>query len=136
MAQTVSDEELEAKRDKVAKLREQIQTETAKASGRLREQENAVEAAQLDAEAARLEVQLYSAKEAAKVGTVREGVEPVVASAKEQMEAAQAQLDAAKGDGGKGAAPDPAPEDQASASSTTSSPTQKATDAATDKDKE
>lgn len=129
MAQTVSDEELQAKRDRVAKLREQLANEEAKASVRVREQENAIEAAQLDAEEARLQLQLHNAKEGAKVASVKQGVEPVLTSAKEQMRLAEAQLKAAQGEGAPGAPKDPAPEE----SSTTAKATEKA---ATDKDKE
>lgn len=89
----VSDEELEQKRQHNAKLREQIAAEDQKKSERLRDQHNAIQAAQLDAETARLEAQLAAAKESAKAGSVKEGASGVLDEAKEQMKAAQAQRD-------------------------------------------
>lgn len=125
MAETVSDKELEAKRAKVAKLRDQITDAESKAAAQVRDQENTIEAAKLDAEAARLELQLEEARQRAKSSTVKEGVAGPVESAKEQMKRAEAQLAAAKGDGEPGAPKDPPPDEDSG---------DKADD--TDKDKE
>lgn len=69
----VTDKDLEDKRVKIAKLRDSIASEQAKAASVTQAQSNAIEAAQLDAEAAQLEAQLAAAKEQAKVTTIRSG---------------------------------------------------------------
>lgn len=86
----VSEEDLQKKRDQNARLREQIAAAEAQADERVREQSNAIEAAQLDAENARLEAQLAAAKEKAKVSAAKGGAEAPLEAAKEQLEAAKA----------------------------------------------
>jgi hypothetical protein len=85
-----SDEDLQAKRDEVSKLREQVANEEAKRLERERNLSNEVEAANLDAEAANLRAQLAAAKESAKVGTVRAGATAPIEAAREAMARAQA----------------------------------------------
>lgn len=102
-----SEEDLEAKRQRNVKLREQIEAEHAKRVTREREAANDIVAVQLDVEGARLESELASAKEAAKVSTIKQGTAAPMANAKDAMAAAvEAQKAAAAtpppaADGGK-----------------------------------
>lgn len=84
----VTDKDLEQKRNRVEKLREQIAEAEAKAAAAVQDQNNAIEAASLDAEAARLEAQLNAAKERAKAAS-KDGTGPL-AAVTAQLEAAQA----------------------------------------------
>lgn len=86
---TLTDKDLEQKREKNAKLREQIAEQGTKAASVAQDQTLQIEAAQLDAETARLEAQLAAAKEAAKVSVAKEGAAAPLALAKEQLKAAQ-----------------------------------------------
>lgn len=69
----ISEEDLEQKRARNNRLREQIAAQEAKASSAIQEQSLTVDAAKLDAETARLEAQLAAAKEQAKVSNIRQG---------------------------------------------------------------
>ena len=84
----VSEEDLEQKRREVDKLREQIASTVDKADVSVQEQNNAIQAAQLDAEKARLEAQLASQREAAKVSTIRSGSADLTDTLKAAKEAA------------------------------------------------
>jgi hypothetical protein len=86
----VSQDDLQKKRDKNERLREQIAAASAQASERVQEQSNTIEASQLDAETARLELQLAAAKEQAKVTVAREGAEGPLSAVQDQLEAAKA----------------------------------------------
>jgi hypothetical protein len=88
---SVTEEDLDKKRERNEKLREQIQTEEAKRFQREADLTNELTAAQLDAEGARLEAQLAAVKESGKASNVKAGVEGPLVSAKEQMEQAVAQ---------------------------------------------
>ena len=90
---TVSEEDLQRKRDKNDKLREQIAAAEADAEARSRSQANEIESAQLDAETARLEARLQQAKAAARVSVAKEAAVGPLAAAKEQLKAAQAAKD-------------------------------------------
>jgi len=85
-----SEEDLQKKRDHNERLREQIAAAKAQADERVQEQANTIEAAQLDAETARLEAQLAAAKEQAKVSVAKGGAEAPLEAAKQQLEAAKA----------------------------------------------
>lgn len=81
-----TEKELDEKRQRNERLREQLAAEEAKRLTREAEVSNDVTAKNLDAEAARLEAQLAAAKETNKVAAVKSG-------AAAPIEAAQAQLD-------------------------------------------
>ncbi len=83
-----TEEELQQKRERNAKLREQLAQEEAKRVEREVNLANDLTAAQLDAEEARLKAQLTDAKEAAKVANVKEGASAPLAAAKEEMQRA------------------------------------------------
>lgn len=87
---TLTDKDLEQKREKNAKLREQIAEQGAKAASVAQDQTMQIESSQLDAETARLEAQLAAAREAAKSSVVKEGASTPLAAAREQLAAAQA----------------------------------------------
>jgi hypothetical protein len=86
----VTEEELEKKQAKNAKLREQIEAQLQKASAVAQEKSLELQGTQLDAETARLEAQLAAAKEAAKVSTIKAGTEGLAAQAQAELDAAQA----------------------------------------------
>lgn len=69
----ISEDELDKKRAKVEKLRENLAEAQFLREEREREASRDLEAKQLDAEAARLEGELNIAKEMAKVGTIKAG---------------------------------------------------------------
>ena len=96
----ITDEELDQKRQHVQKLRDQVAQEEAKRTEREADLVNDVTAAQLDAEATRLEAQLDEAKRLNKVGEVKRGASTVLEAIKaEQVQAnevAKAQEAAAK----------------------------------------
>lgn len=85
----VTEKDLEQKRARNERLRTQIADAEAKAASASQEQSRSIEAQQLDAETARLEAKLASAKEAAKVSTIKSGAEGPLAAATEQLKAAQ-----------------------------------------------
>jgi len=85
----VTENDLEQKRAKVEKLREQIAAAEAKAATAVQDQSNAIEAAALDAEAARLEARLAAAKEQAKVSNVKDGSAELSETLKAAMKAAE-----------------------------------------------
>ena len=85
----LTDKDLEQKRERNEKLREQIATAEAKAASTVQDHSREIEAAQLDAETARLEKQLAAAKEAAKPSNLKAGAAGPLAAAKAQLEAAQ-----------------------------------------------
>lgn len=88
MAETVSDKDVEKARERVDRLREQIADEKSKAASNVRENENAVRKARLDAEVGRLENQLAALKESNKAANVRAATEHVI----EQVAAGQADI--------------------------------------------
>ena len=79
---SVTEEDLEKKRERNEKLRQQIQTEESKRFEREVNLTNELTAAELDAEGARLEAQLAAAKEAGKASVVKSGVDGPLGSAK------------------------------------------------------
>lgn len=86
----LTEKDLEQKRSKNDKLREQIAEAEAKAAVQVQQKNMEIEAATLDAETARLEAQLARAREAAKVSVVAEGASGPLAAVTAQLEAAQA----------------------------------------------
>ena len=90
-----SDEELQAKADKIQKLREQIAAEEAKRLEREAAVANDITAAQLDAEATRLQAQLEAAKNANKANAVKDGAANVLEAAKADLKTAAAAASAA-----------------------------------------
>lgn len=88
---TTSDEDLQKKRENVEKLRQQVADATLKREAAERSAVNDVMAAELDAEAARLEAQLVEAKQGSTKTAVSEGTAAPLAAAKETMEQAVAQ---------------------------------------------
>lgn len=91
----ISEEDLQKKRDKAEKLREQIAEAEATAAANSQNAVNEIEAKQLDAETARLETRLAQAKAAAKVSAAKEGAAGPLAQVTEQLEAANAAKSAA-----------------------------------------
>jgi len=89
MAAVPTDKDLEQKRAKNEKLREQIADAEAQATAAAAEQSRIIEGMQLDAETARLERQLQMAKEAAKKSVAQEGASAPLAAARAQLQAAQ-----------------------------------------------
>lgn len=73
----ISDDDLAKKQDYVEKLRQQVASEEAKRTEREAGLQNDITAAQLDAEASRLEAQLQAAKDANKVAAVKAGASNV-----------------------------------------------------------
>lgn len=88
----VTEKDLDKKRDRIAKLREQVAAEEAKAATNAAEQTREIEIRQLDAEEARLEAQLRAAKEAAKKSVASEGANTTLAAVNEQLEAAKTEV--------------------------------------------
>lgn len=84
-----TDNELEQKRSKNEKLRDQLAAAQAKTADALSDQNNVIEGKTLDAETARLEAQLAAAKEQAKVSSIRSGNEGTLAAVDAQLEAAR-----------------------------------------------
>jgi len=89
----ISEEDLQKRRDKADKLREQIAAAEAAATSHVQDASNEFEAAQLDAEVARLETRLQHAKAAAKISVAKDGASGPLAAVKEQLEAAVAAKD-------------------------------------------
>jgi molecular chaperone GrpE (heat shock protein) len=89
----ISEDDLQKKRERLDKLREQIADAEAAASSSVQDQSNAIEAKQLDAEMARLEARLAQAKAAAKVSVAKEGAAGPLAQVTDQLEAAVAAKD-------------------------------------------
>jgi hypothetical protein len=85
-----TEKELEQKRARNERLREQIADAEAKAAAATTEQSLSLEGATLDAETARLEARLAAAKEAAKISNIKSGVEGPLAAVNDQLEAARA----------------------------------------------
>lgn len=85
----LTEKDLEQKRARNERLREQIADAEAKAAAVSQEQNFAVEGALLDAEAARLDAQLAAAKEAAKVSNIKAGAAGPLAAAEAQLAVAQ-----------------------------------------------
>lgn len=85
-----TEEELDEKRQRNQKLRDQLAAEEAKRVDRETSLANDVTAMQLDAEAVRLQAALDAAKEANKVSAVKEGAAPVLDAAKEDIKNAEA----------------------------------------------
>lgn len=88
----VSEKDLEKKRDRIAKLREQVAAEEAKAEVNAVEQTREIEVRQLEAEEARLEAQLAAAKQAAKKSAASEGANTTLDAVSEQLEAAKREV--------------------------------------------
>ncbi len=84
---TVSDEEVQAEIAAVEKLREQLAAAEAKRLDNERSQTNAIQLTQLQAERARLELEVQRAQAAAKVGSAREGAAAPIEAAKDSMTA-------------------------------------------------
>lgn len=89
-----SDEDLQKLQNDVDTLRERVAAEEAKRVERERLAANDVTAAHLNAEKARLEAQLASAKEAGKAAAVKEGLSGPLEAAKEDQKRAESQRDA------------------------------------------
>jgi hypothetical protein len=89
---SVTEKDLEKKRERLAKLREQVANEEAKAATNALDQSREIEIVQLDAEEARLEAQLAAAKEAAKRSAAKEGASGTLAAVTEQLEAAKTEV--------------------------------------------
>jgi colicin import membrane protein len=89
-----TDEELDQKRQHVQKLRDQVAQEEAKRISREADLVNDIAAAQLDAEATRLEAQLAEAKRQNKVTDVKEGASTVLDAIKADQQQADAQAKA------------------------------------------
>lgn len=85
----LTEKDLEQKRAKNERLREQIADAEAKAAAVSQEQNYTIEGATLDAETARLEARLAAAKEAAKVSNIKGGAAGPLAAVEEQLRAAQ-----------------------------------------------
>lgn len=83
----LTQEDLDSKQARNAKLREQLEETSQKATARVYEKSLDIQGAQLDAEAARLEAQLAAAKEAAKVSNVNAGAGDLLDQAKEDAKA-------------------------------------------------
>lgn len=96
MTSPVSDADLAKKQERVARLRAQVEDAERTRTERERNQANAIVAAQLDAEEARLVAQLEAAKSAAKVGSVKEGAAGPLEAAREEQKVAEAQGAAAQ----------------------------------------
>jgi hypothetical protein len=88
----VTEKDLEKKRERIAKLREQVASEEAKAATNAADQTREIEVKQLEAEEARLEAQLAAAKEAAKKSAAKEGATGTLAAVTEQLEAAKTEV--------------------------------------------
>jgi hypothetical protein len=86
----LSEKDLEQKREKNARLREQIAEAEAQAAERLQEKSAEIEGKQLDAETARLEAQLAAAREAAKASVANSGAAGPLEAVTREEEAAQA----------------------------------------------
>lgn len=88
-----SDEELAKKAEEVERLRQQVAEAEALRESRERGLTNDIQAAELDAEAARLRAELAALKDSAKVSNVRESATPLLtetANAKEAASVAKA----------------------------------------------
>lgn len=86
----LTEKDLEQRRERNTRLREQIAEAEAKAADQLQSQNRAIEAAGLDAETARLEARLAAAKQAAKVSNTKAGAAGPLAAVTDQLKAAQA----------------------------------------------
>jgi hypothetical protein len=86
----LTEKDLEQKRDKNARLREQIAEAEAQAAERLQEKSTEIEAKTLDAETARLEAQLAAAREAAKASVAKSGAAGPLEAVTKEAEAAAA----------------------------------------------
>jgi predicted nucleic acid-binding Zn-ribbon protein len=93
----ITENDLQKKRDRLDKLREQIADAETTASAHVTDQAYQVEMAQLEAEEARLETQLARAKASAKVTVAKDGATGPLQAAKEQLAAAQAAKEAPVG---------------------------------------
>jgi hypothetical protein len=91
MSSPVSDADLAKKQERVAKLRAQVEEAERTRVERERDQANTITMAQLDAEEARLQAQLDSAKAAGRVSTVKEGASGPLEAAREDLRIAEAQ---------------------------------------------
>lgn len=85
----VTEKDLEKKRDRIAKLRDQVAAEEAKAADNAVAVSREIAVAQLDAEEAKLEAQLAAAKAAAKKSASTEGADGTLAAVTAQLEAAK-----------------------------------------------
>lgn len=91
-----SDEELQAQRDRVDKLRERVAAERVKAVDNTASVQNDVDAALLSAEEARLEAELAAVKQTSTKSAAKEAAARPLEQAKEQMEEAVAAQKAAE----------------------------------------
>lgn len=94
MTSPVSDADLAKKQERVARLRQQVEDAERTRVTREQQQANTITMAQLEAEEARLEAQLAAAKEAGKVGAVKDGVSAPLEAAREDRAIAQEQAKA------------------------------------------
>lgn len=92
-----TEEDLQKIRDDNERLRQQIAAEQQKKAERENEAARSLAYAELATENARLEAQLASAKEAAKVATVKAGTDALMTTLKENLETVVAQGEAATG---------------------------------------
>ena len=90
----ITDEELDTKRQRVERLREQVTAERQKRSARESDLVNEVAAAQLDAEATRLEAALEAERRANKVAEVKAGAASVLDAVRADQANAKAQAEA------------------------------------------
>lgn len=91
-----SDQEVQEKQVRVAKLREQVAAANAQRLTNEAELTNDITLVQLDAEEARLQAELAEAKTAATKTAVKEGAQTTLQAAREQQAAAREQAKAAE----------------------------------------
>lgn len=91
-----TDEEVAKKQERVAKLREQVETADRTRVQRERDQHNTILMEQLNAEEARLEAELAASKSSSTVTAVRSGASGPLAAAREERATAEAQGAAAQ----------------------------------------
>lgn len=99
-----SDDELQARRDRVEKLRAQVENEKAKQYAVQAEVSSDLEARQLDAEQERLEAELAALKANNTKTAVRAAAAPIVDAVKDEQKAAHAAtaaIGAGEGEGAK-----------------------------------
>lgn len=91
-----SDQEVQAKQERVAKLRAQVEEANTRRASNEAELTNDITIAQLDVEEARLEAQLAEAKASATKTAVKDGANTTLQAAREAQAAAREQAKAAE----------------------------------------
>ncbi len=91
----ITPDELEKKRQEVEKLRGQVAGEESKRDAHVVQTSLNIEAADLDAEDARLRAQLETARAIASSSAIKEGAADLLSTVKEEQAAAEARLKAA-----------------------------------------